>query len=450
MIQTIFRKELLDMLSSWRFVAFTAMLVLLGLIVAVTRSIDHGQALKDYADAESLYSAVLDGGLSPNQMGGLISSPPRRPARMSLIAQGTQESLFERLFVSVYEDPISVLYSSADLLIIMGIVISLGALLLASDLICGERETGAIRLIAANAVRRSSILIGKWMACLVTLGTSILFLFIVVALIVTLMRPDSWTQTDWAGFGALFVFSLVYASSFLMIGMFLSATTRHSGTAAILALMVWTVAVFVMPSLPVYVAREVLRVPSPTYTAISGLRAEEEREKALNALRAPLYARGLSDTQVEEQMDKKAAEKIWAEFWEKRRAENAAFERSILQGLITAVVAHTSPFAAYVIGGTEMAGTGVASMASYLGFTKEQEAALSAHLEKKWQEAVKKNPNAKKSDILDMSDRPRGIYKGDSFVVRMAGALLPLLSLLVFNVLFFVLAWKAFVRYDVR
>jgi ABC-type transport system involved in multi-copper enzyme maturation permease subunit len=315
MIWTIARKELLDMLSSWRFVAFAAMLVLLGLIVAVTRSVDHEQALKDYADAESLHSEFLDNSLSLNKMGGFISSPPRRPARMSLIAQGTQESLFERLVVSVYEDPISVLYSSADLLIIMGIVISLGALLLASDLICGERETGTIRLITANPVKRSSILLGKWMASLVTLGTGILFLFVVVALVMMLMQPDAWTQTDWGGFGVLFIFSLIYASAFLMIGMFLSAKTRHSGTAAILALMVWTVSVFVMPSLPVCIAREVLSVPSPTYTMISTLRAEEERNKALNKLRAPLYARGLSDAEVEEQMDKKAVEKIMAEFY---------------------------------------------------------------------------------------------------------------------------------------
>jgi hypothetical protein len=135
---------------------------------------------------------------------------------------------------------------------------------------------------------------------------------------------------------------------------------------------------------------------------------------------------------------------------EKKRAENTSYERSIIQGLITAVVAHTSPFAAYIIGGTELTGTGVASMASYFSFTRGQETILSEYLEKKWQEAVKKNPNAKKSDILDTHDRPRGVYKGDSFVFRMVGTLLPFLSLTLLNLLFFVLALKAFLRYDVR
>lgn len=451
MIRTVFIRELLEMVSSWRFFAFAVILMTLGLLVTAVRSVDHTQRLKDYAQAESLQAEMLDGGMSAGGGGGLVFHPPRRPARMSPIAQGTQESVMERFFVSVYEDPLEILYPSADLLMVMGIVISLGALLLASDQICGEREAGTMRLTLANAVKRGYILTGKWLACLATLGTGILLLFLGIVLVLVLVKPDVWTETDWGSFVALFVFSLVYASAFLMIGLFLSVSTRQSGTAAILALMAWAIAVFVVPSLPIYLAREVQPSLSPTYATINLLRVEEERKEKLRKLRAPLYARGLTDAEVDEQVDSVAVRRIWEEFRQKRKYfDNASHERGVIQGLISAGIAQLSPYSAYLLGGAEVAGVGVASMASFLQFEKKQENAMHDYLEEKWRAEVTKNPDLKKSDRLDTSDRPRDVYKGESLIFRLTGMALPLLSLVIFNVLFFMLAWRKFMRYDVR
>ena len=83
-------------------------------------------------------------------------------------------------------------------------------------------------------------------------------------------------------------------------------------------------------------------------------------------------------------------------------------------------------------------------------YTKKQGRILTEYLQEKWQKALKENPDASKSTILDLSDRPRSEYKGDPLVFRVAGMVLPLLSLMIFNVLFFMLAWRRFLRYDVR
>ena len=65
-----------------------------------------------------------------------------------------------------------------------------------------------------------------------------------------------------------------------------------------------------------------------------------------------------------------------------------------------------------------------------------------------WKEASSKTPGL--SPALDLSDRPRAVCKEVPFVFRMLGAALPFLSLSLFNILFFVLAWRRFLRYDVR
>ncbi|MFA6109006.1 MAG: ABC transporter permease subunit [Candidatus Latescibacterota bacterium] len=451
MIRLIFARELLDMVSSWRFATFSAMLVAMGLTITSVRAVEHQRRLQEYAQAQNLQDQVLDAGMSPGSGGGLVFSPPRRPARMSLVAQGTQESLMERFLVSVYENPIEVLFCAPDLLQVMGIVISLGALLLASDQLCGERETGTLRLTMANPVKRSSILLGKWLACLATLGTGVLLLFLAVAAVLVLLQPDAWTATDWASFAVLFLLTLAYASAFLLIGLFLSATTRHSGTAAVGAMMVWAIIVFVLPSLPLYLAREVAPALSPTYATIHSLRAEDKRRAKLQALRAPLHARGLSDVEVEQQLDSVAVRRIWEEYHEERNLyENGAHERAGVQVLIGAALDQVSPYSAYLLGGAEVTGVGLAALASHLNFGKKQEMALSEFLEEKWRAEAKRNPRLREGDVLDTRDRPRLVYEGDPLVYRLAGLAIPLLTLVAFNGVFFMLAWRRFMRYDVR
>ena len=449
MIGIIFRRELLDLLSSWRFAILAAMLVLLGSVVVVVRSTTHTEVLSDYAAAEKLRNELLDRGLAGGRFEALFSIPSRRPARMSPLAQGTQDGILERMFyISIYEDPISVLYPSVDLLAVLGIVISLGALVLSSDLICGERETGTIRLVTANAVKRSSLLLGKWLACLATLGTGILLLFVVVALAVVLMGPDVWTIREWGAFGLLFLFSLVYASAFLAIGMFLSATTRHSGTAAVLALLVWAVSVFVLPSLPTYAARELYPVMSPTYARLGKVRVEKRHSEAEGKLKASLRDRGLSEAEA-----KAAFEEAEPALLEKFHREVLPYERAAvvgpgIQGLITAIGVQISPFAAYVTGAAEIAGVGVASGMHFVVFADRQEKIQRRYFKEKRQAFEKQHPGEKVR--IDPRNRPRAVYRGDPFEIRLLGMAIPLLSLLLFNVLFFVLAWRKFLRYDVR
>ncbi|MEW6754744.1 MAG: ABC transporter permease [Candidatus Latescibacterota bacterium] len=451
MIRTVFCRELRDQVSSWRFAAFSALLLVLGLTVTTVRSTEHRQRLLEYSQAEALQSRMLDAGMSPGSGGGLVFQPPRRPARMSLVAQGTQESVMERFFVSVYEDPVEVLHRDSDLLLVLGIVVSLGALLLASDQLCGERETGTLRLTLANAVRRSSILLGKWLACLATLATGILLLFLGVAAVLVLLGPDAWTTTDWLSFAALFGFTLAYASAFLLIGLFLSAACRHSGTAAIAALMVWALAVFVVPSLPLYLAREVRPALSPTYATIHSLRVDDERREKLRALRAPLYARGLSDLEVERQLDTTAVRAVMDEYRQSRGYyEKASHERAMVQGLLCAGLAQASPYSAYVLGGAEVSGVGVAAMASFHRFAQQQEVAMHAFLEERWRAEALRNPQLRAGDLLATHDRPRAVYRGDPLAYRLAGLTVPLLSLVAFNAVFFMFAWRRFMRYDVR
>lgn len=120
---------------------------------------------------------------------------------------------------------------------------------------------------------------------------------------------------------------------------------------------------------------------------------EELLDNAVNRIRNWLDAE-----RVDARIDSNAVKEIVAEFRGKKRAENAAFERSAIQGAISVVINLTSPFATYLIGGTEITGVGMASGFSFLNYTKRQERVLTEYLQEKWQAAV--------SFLLDTVQRP--------------------------------------------
>ena len=79
-----------------------------------------------------------------------------------------------------------------------------------------------------------------------------------------------------------------------------------------------------------------------------------------------------------------------------------------------------------------------------------RESQMRPYLNKKIQDARKKNPALKEESFLDVSDRPRFVLKEESLRGKL-NAVIPYWGILVlFNVVFFAAAFAGFMRYDVR
>jgi len=87
----------------------------------------------------------------------------------------------------------------------------------------------------------------------------------------------------------------------------------------------------------------------------------------------------------------------------------------------------------------------------YFKLTKaEYNGKFGPYVEKKFQDLQKKDPTATYYSFLDISDRPRFVFKEETLRGKL-GAVLPYWGILgLFNVLFFVAAFARFMRYDVR
>ena len=110
-----------------------------------------------------------------------------------------------------------------------------------------------------------------------------------------------------------------------------------------------------------------------------------------------------------------------------------------------------SPFANLVYVARGLTGTGLRSL-DYFERTKGEyrEYQMRPYLNKKIQDAKKKNPAFKKDSLLDISERPRFVFKEEVLKDKL-NEVLPYWGVLVlFNVVFFAAAFTGFMRYDVR
>jgi len=109
-----------------------------------------------------------------------------------------------------------------------------------------------------------------------------------------------------------------------------------------------------------------------------------------------------------------------------------------------------SPFANFVYVARDLTGTGLRSLEYFEQTKDEYDGQLHPYLDKKINDAREKDPAFEEESLLDVSDRPRFVFKGEALKDKL-NEVLPYWGILVlFNVVFFVAAFAGFMRYDVR
>ena len=258
MITTLIRRELLDNLMTFRFAA--AVLIMLLLVVANTAVL-----LKDYERRLEAYNTALkahDQKLRERKTysAGILNLA-RPPNPLSIFNVGLDKRLGNEIWVShsfaptlwdaeMYGTTNSLLnlFSSIDIVFIFEVVLSLMALIFAYDALAGEREQGTLRLVLTHPVRRGQILFAKYISAMLCLLVPLLMSLLLAMMLLTTSTVISLGIGDFLRIGGIVFTSIVYLSVFYFIGMLISAATRRTGTALMLAMFVWGFWVLVYPN----------------------------------------------------------------------------------------------------------------------------------------------------------------------------------------------------------
>lgn len=164
MLRTIIEKEFLKKILTFRFL--TAFLLSIGLttISAFVLLSDYTQEVVDYHARVKLHNETSSEELTyvdrkPSPLGVLFRGIAKNSARSVRLVIDAHPETIE----TIDDNPIFALFRTVDLTFIIGIVMSLLAVLFAYDAISGERETGTLSLILSNAIKKPTWILGKWL-----------------------------------------------------------------------------------------------------------------------------------------------------------------------------------------------------------------------------------------------------------------------------------------------
>lgn len=256
MIRRLMVKEILTNLLSLRLSLAFFILVPLVLISAYMLCNDYEQRKRDYDAKVSLHmqAAASD-----------RIRIDRQPSPLMALVGGATITTGNTVHLSYYDaprvkggfdhTPIFYIFPRTDYVFVVGIVMSLLALLFSYDAISGERESGTLRLILANAVPRDVVLFSKWvggyLSALFPCTTALL-----LGMLVFVLHPAvELTWMDWWVLFLLLLTAWIYIAIFFSLGIFISAISPTTGSAAMRCLFVWLLFVIIIPNAAPHIAR---------------------------------------------------------------------------------------------------------------------------------------------------------------------------------------------------
>ena len=258
MIRLILKKEMLENLTSLRFVMTFVLIVSLFAMGAFVFASKHTQRLHDYwtnmnknhaafnETADKLYKIALY-----NQH---VCS---KPNVLTLCAEG-----FEKCIPNTFSfNALSKTYPTHrgrmnDLLsgffdldwsFVVSLFLSFAVLVFTYDSFSGERQSGTLRLILAGSIARHSVLLGKYMGVMVTIGLPLLVGLLTSLIIVSAYGRAPIGITGWSKMLVIIFLSFLYLSTFACLGMFVSSRTSQPVNGIVILLFMWIILVILIP-----------------------------------------------------------------------------------------------------------------------------------------------------------------------------------------------------------
>ena len=354
MLWHVVKRELFEQVNSLRFALAMLLTIFLMLVNAVghideykTRQSEYGQQVSAYSarleqNSNNLYKLVLDG---PGEL-------HKKPSPLSFCAHGSENNLPKfasgkragwgwnavidgntynvsgiwRLkysgFPSIKAKDMFPVFLKIDWILIISNVLSFLALVFTFDAISGEVEHGTLRLTLSNSVARRTVLTGKFLSILISLGTVFMCGVLVNLLLLYLSGTLQLNAQEWSRIGGIFVVGLIYISVFIALGFLISTLVNNASTSLVILLLIWVIWVILVPSMLGTIMSglnlpSIRRGPSPIYFSRNGLKDR-------------YIARGLEGAAPTRERPPTPATLLWAEFLNEEAREGARLHRAYL------------------------------------------------------------------------------------------------------------------------
>lgn len=475
MLKTIIRKEIQNNIFSFRFLTSLAMLLVIVTVTSFILTSDYLKKIDEFSQRQTEIESYMKSYAHFNRVQNVIR-PSQPPLPLYALVRGISSDVNIDEFD---DDPLPVMFPLIDLVFIVTILMSLVALIFSYDSLSGEKEDGTLKLMLANDLSRSKVILGKIAGGVLTLFLPFLLSLVAGLLIMAVQPRVAWRGADWGALGLIVLASIVYFAVFYGLGVLISARHHSSSASIMTSLFVWVLLVLVIPNLSPYVASFISPTPSrikvdretaritDTERDDLGRRLVDDRLREL-AKKYPVLAESITEAEAKERV---AADPAFREAWQARRREvqsgwdeanriqgDKAREiwsefgrREAAQTGLSRYLSMVSPLADFTYLATDLSSTGMQNEAHFSQVSSLFWRSFADYVKQKTESLQKKDPATDWWNTpVDMSDMPRFRYQEEAFGGRIRAALPPFAVLLAFGLVLFLAAYLSFIRYDVR
>ncbi len=415
MFKSIIKKEILQNLTSYK---FTIIIILSTVLILVSIFIMY----RDYQLRLENYEI-----LQPKSNEPIAIIPP---TPLSIFAKGLDENLTRsyqirfggQIRVGSKQQSVNTLFrlfTTPDLLYVIRVILALCAMLFAFDMVCGEKESGTLKLTLSNHLNRPMIILGKWIGGFTSFIVPF-FLAIGLGTILIVLSPQiQFSSESWLRLGMFLLSSVIYLAIFFSLGLLISSLTNRTSSSLVIALFAWAMLVFVIPNLGNILARQFVKIPSV---------------QQLEVKRQQFW--------IKEVFDRINKGKNWSDALATISSENdklIADYRTRFNQLVmlSQNITRFSPAAAFSYLTIDIAGTGIYE-------ERRLKQAIVEYKNHIWDKPTDSDGNI-------VGEFPAFSYDRASIIQALNfSGMSNLLVLILFNVLFFSAAYVVFLKYDVR
>ncbi|NCC49790.1 MAG: hypothetical protein EOM20_01110 [Spartobacteria bacterium] len=455
MFIALLKKEILGNLYNQRYVITLVLLTLLIGISAWTLERAQETYLEQYAEALEGNKAEAEAAGKVWQFMSVGATTEKEPGDLSILGRGLEGEMTRALSYSGWNEvevgtvktftPLFRMYAVPDFIYIINIIGSLLALLFVYDAVCGEKENGTLRLKLTYPLPRDYILLAKWAAGVLSLCLPLGLACLGLGVYLFFLPGFEVTLDHAIRFALVFLVSVLYLSAFFTLGLLVSCLTHRATTALMICLFLWILLVLTIPNLMPMVARALKPIPSEGKIAIEKQhKAREVEEWAGNTIRAEIHDMDEYHETVA-RLVAKALEGI-NQFRRNRVQEQMSLAMNL---------SRVSPAACYQFAASDLLKTGIGSFSRfqrYVAWYRQLFNQAKDHIIRRARDRAAGagwwggQDMASEDFALIPAFKPLGV----SFADSLSGALFDIGIIITYNIILFLAAYTAFLRYDAK
>jgi ABC-type transport system involved in multi-copper enzyme maturation permease subunit len=466
MIQLIIKKELKEILGSSRFVYSFVVCAVLTLITFYIGAKNY-QITKSQYDAAVAQNIRSMSGISDWRMINHKIFLPPQP--LSSLVSGISNDIGRNIKITgrgelsatdsrYNEDPIYAVFRFLDLNFLFQIIISLFAILFCFNAVNGEKENGTLRLVFSTAIPRDKFILGKLIGSFLALAVPLILPVLIGCLLLVIMGIPMT-------FEAWMKLLMIIISGFLLFGVFMnlsilfSVVTTRSSNSFLYLLIIWIFFVLIIPKASILIAGRAVNVPSidEINSKKNSYAAQVSREyfNKLSGFKTENNANVMNEFQKFMEKNNEDRELVLNSFFEKLNGERT--NKQNVQENVALNISRISPSASFSLATAGLAGTSLELVRQYREQAANYQKVFARFQKEKTGSTsgggmmfIIRNDGDNKPPEVNPAELPKFDFKTQSFSAALYSSLGDFGLLIVFNIVFFGLAYYKFLKFDLR